>query len=172
MSLGRFMLQGQFFLARGKSREQKQELVGEIKGKLLQSGEEDASSPSALPDVVSHPGTSLERRCVGQSDENLSSWYVWFLVLFFLALLLSCGICCCLQCCLKRRSVLPRRTVAVFALSSSDAFCATEASPCPFSGPLSPCMTAEISSSPAPRCSLGGTELPPSYEDVMKENKL
>ncbi|XP_066049444.1 transmembrane protein 207 isoform X2 [Chamaea fasciata] len=114
----------------------------------------------------------LGERCVGQSDENLSSWYVWFLVLFFLALLLSCGICCCLQCCLKRRSVLPRRTVAVFALSSSDAFCATEASPCPFSGPLSPCMTAEISSSPAPRCSLGGTELPPSYEDVMKENKL
>ncbi|NWR04899.1 TM207 protein, partial [Paradoxornis webbianus] len=114
----------------------------------------------------------LGERCVGQSDENLSSWSVWFLVLFFLALLLSCGICCCLQCCLKRRSLLPRRTVAVFALSSSDAFCATEAAPCPFSGSLNPCMTAEISSSPAPRCSLGGTELPPSYEDVMKENKL
>ncbi|NXE60915.1 TM207 protein, partial [Calcarius ornatus] len=111
-------------------------------------------------------------RCVGQSDENFSSWYVWFLVLFFLALLLSCGICCCLQCWLKHRSCLPRRTVAVFALSSSDAFCAAEAPPCPFSGSLSSCRTAEISSSPAPCFSLGGTELPPSYEDVMKENKL
>ncbi|NWZ78630.1 TM207 protein, partial [Poecile atricapillus] len=118
------------------------------------------------------PFNSSLFRCIGQSDENFSSWYVWFLVLFFLAVLLSCGICCCLQCWLKRRSCLPRRTVAVFALSSSDAFCATEAAPCPFSGSLSPCMTAEISSSPAPRFSLGGTELPPSYEDVMKENKL
>ncbi|XP_005051158.1 PREDICTED: transmembrane protein 207 isoform X2 [Ficedula albicollis] len=111
----------------------------------------------------------LGKRCVGQSDENLSSW---FLVLFSLAVLLSCGMCCCLQCWLKRRSCLPRSTVAVFALSSSDAFGATEAPPCPFSGSLSPCRTAEISSSPAPCFSLGGTELPPSYEDVMKENKL
>ncbi|KAL2301191.1 hypothetical protein Nmel_011752 [Mimus melanotis] len=111
----------------------------------------------------------LGERCVEQSDENFSSW---FLVLFFLALLLSCGMCCCLQCWLKRRSCLPRSTVAVFALSSSDAFCATEAPPCPFSGSLSRCMTAEISSSPAPCFSIGGTELPPSYEDVMKENKL
>ncbi|NXQ29260.1 TM207 protein, partial [Alaudala cheleensis] len=111
-------------------------------------------------------------RCVGQSNENFSIWYVWFLLLFLLAVLLSCGVCCCLQCWLKRRSCLPRRTVAVFALSSSDAFCATEAPPCPFSGSLSPCVTAEIPSSPTPRFSLGGTELPPSYEDVMKENKL
>ncbi|NWH98655.1 TM207 protein, partial [Tichodroma muraria] len=111
-------------------------------------------------------------RCIGQSDENFSSWYVWFLVLFFLAVLLSCGICCCLRCWLKWWSCLPRRTMAVFALSSSDAFCATEAPPCPFSRSLSPCMTAELSSSPAPRFNLGGTELPPSYEDVMKENKL
>ncbi|XP_061201742.1 transmembrane protein 207 isoform X4 [Neopsephotus bourkii] len=66
----------------------------------------------------------LGERCIRQSDENFSSWYVWFLMLFFLALLLSCGICCCLQCWLKRRSCLPhRRTLAVFALSSSDAFC-------------------------------------------------
>lgn len=49
---------------------------------------------------------------------------------------------------------------------------AAEAAPCPFSGSLSPCMPAEISSPPAPSFSLGGTELPPSYEDVMKENKL
>ncbi|NXT71861.1 TM207 protein, partial [Chaetops frenatus] len=111
-------------------------------------------------------------RCIGQSDENFSSWYVWFPVLLFLAVLLSCGTCCCLQCWLKRPSCLPRRTLAVFALSSSDSFCATEAAPCPFSGSLSPCMAAEIASSPAPRFSLGGTELPPSYEDVMKENKL
>ncbi|XP_051638138.1 transmembrane protein 207 isoform X3 [Manacus candei] len=66
----------------------------------------------------------LGERCTGQSDENFSSWYVWFLMLFFLALLLSCGICCCLQCWLKQRSCLSRqRTVAVFALSSSDTFC-------------------------------------------------
>ncbi|OWK62215.1 hypothetical protein RLOC_00003758 [Lonchura striata] len=49
---------------------------------------------------------------------------------------------------------------------------ATEAPLCPFSGSLSPCTTAEVSSSPGPRFSLGGTELPPSYEDVMKESKL
>nr|XP_021392461.2 transmembrane protein 207 [Lonchura striata domestica] len=114
----------------------------------------------------------LGERCVGQSDENFSSWYVWFLVLFLLAVLLSCGACCCLQRWLRRRSCLPQRTVAVFALSSSDAFCATEAPLCPFSGSLSPCTTAEVSSSPGPRFSLGGTELPPSYEDVMKESKL
>ncbi|XP_037263177.1 transmembrane protein 207 [Falco rusticolus] len=114
----------------------------------------------------------LGERCIGQSDENLSIWYVWFLMLFFLALLLSCGICCCLQCWLKRRGCLPhRRTLAVFALSSSDAF-ASEVPQCPFSGSQSPSMAAEMSSSLAPRFSLGGTELPPSYEDIMKENKL
>lgn len=47
---------------------------------------------------------------------------------------------------------------------------ASEAPQCQFSGSPSPCMTAEMSSS-APRFSLGGTELPPSYEDIMKENK-
>ncbi|XP_009899331.2 transmembrane protein 207 [Dryobates pubescens] len=119
----------------------------------------------------------LGERCFRQSDENFSSWYVWFLMLFFLALILSCGICCCLQCWLKPRSCLPRRrTVAVFALSGSDAFCASEAPQCPFSGSVRPCMTAEMSSSLAPsltpRFSIGGTELPPSYEDIMKENKL
>ncbi|NXT87228.1 TM207 protein, partial [Anhinga rufa] len=112
-------------------------------------------------------------RCIGQSNENFSSWYVWFLMLFFLAMLLSCGICCCLQCWLKRRRCPPhQRTLAVFALSSSDAFCASEAPQCPFSGSPSPSMTVEVSSSPAPWFSLGGTELPPSYEDIMKENKL
>ncbi|XP_017930341.1 transmembrane protein 207 isoform X3 [Manacus vitellinus] len=66
----------------------------------------------------------LGERCTGQNDENFSSWYMWFLMLFFLALLLSCGICCCLQCWLKQWSCLSRqRTVAVFALSSSDTFC-------------------------------------------------
>ncbi|NXN18599.1 TM207 protein, partial [Indicator maculatus] len=112
-------------------------------------------------------------RCFRQSDENFSSWYVWFLMLFFLALILSCGICCCLQCWLKQRGCLPHRhTVAVFALSGSDAFCASEAPQSPFSGSLRPCMTAEMSSSLTPRFSIGGTELPPSYEDIMKENKL
>ncbi|NXI43609.1 TM207 protein, partial [Galbula dea] len=116
----------------------------------------------------------LGKRCFRQSNENFSSWYVWFLMLFFLPLLLSCGICCCcLQCCLKRGSCLPhQRTLAVFALSSSDAFCASEASQCPFSGSPRPCMIAEMSSSPVPQFSLEGTELPPSYEDIMKENKL
>ncbi|NWI92601.1 TM207 protein, partial [Pitta sordida] len=111
----------------------------------------------------------LGERCIRQSDENFSSW---FLMLFFLAVLLSCGTCCCLKCWLRRQSCLShQRTLAVFALSSSDAFCASEAPQCPFSGSLSPCTTAEMSSS-APRFSLGETELPPSYEDVMKENKL
>ncbi|NXI68091.1 TM207 protein, partial [Anseranas semipalmata] len=112
-------------------------------------------------------------RCVGQGDGNFSSWYVWFLLLFFLALLLSCGLCCCLRCWLKRRSCLPHpRTLAVFALSSSDAFCASEAPQCSFSRSPRPCVSMEMSSSPAPPFSLGGTELPPSYEDIMKENKL
>ncbi|XP_035190873.1 transmembrane protein 207 isoform X1 [Oxyura jamaicensis] len=112
-------------------------------------------------------------RCIGKGDENFSSWYVWFLMLFFLALLLSCGICCCLQCWLKRRSCLPHpRTLAVFALSSSDAFYASEAPQCPFSRSPSTCVNMEMSSPPAPRFSLGGDELPPSYEDIMKENKL
>ncbi|NXY86442.1 TM207 protein, partial [Alcedo cyanopectus] len=111
-------------------------------------------------------------RCFGHSNENFSSWYVWFLMLFFLALLLSCGICCCLQCWLKQRSCLPHQpTVAVFALSSSDAFCASEVPQCPFSRSPSPCMTAEMSP-PTSLFSTGGTELPPSYEDIMKENKL
>ncbi|NXW39669.1 TM207 protein, partial [Nyctiprogne leucopyga] len=115
----------------------------------------------------------IGKRCNKQSDENFSSWYVWFLMLFFLALLLSCGICCCLQCWLKRRScLLHRHTLAVFALSSSDAFCASEEPQCPFSGSPIACMTAEMSSSPTPQFSLGETELPPSYEDIMNENKL
>ncbi|KFQ17169.1 Transmembrane protein 207, partial [Merops nubicus] len=118
--------------------------------------------------AASESDCELGERCFGQGDENFSSWYVWFLMLFFLALLLSCGICCCLQCWLGRRSC--RRTLAVFALSTSDAFCASEAPQCSFSGSLSPCMAAEISS-PAPQFSIEGDELPPSYEDIMKENK-
>ncbi|KFP24083.1 Transmembrane protein 207, partial [Colius striatus] len=115
----------------------------------------------------------LGERCIRQSDENFSSWYIWFLTLFFLALLLSCGICCCLQCWLKRLHCLPHpRTLAVFALSSSDDFCASEGPQHPFSGSPNPCMTAEMSSSAVPQFSLGETELPPSYEDIMKENKL
>ncbi|XP_068810697.1 transmembrane protein 207 isoform X4 [Struthio camelus] len=115
----------------------------------------------------------LQERCVGQSDENFSIWYVWFLLLFFLALLLSCGILFCFQCWLKQRSCLShQRTLAVFALSSSDAFCVSEAPQCPFSGSPSSCMNAEVSSSPAPCFSLGEAELPPCYEDIMKENKL
>ncbi|NXG10303.1 TM207 protein, partial [Sakesphorus luctuosus] len=121
----------------------------------------------------SESGCELGERCIGQSDENLSSWYVWFLMLFCLALLLFCGICCCLQCWLKQRSCLAhQRTLAVFALSSSDTFCASEASQRPFSGTLSPCTTVETSTSSEPRFSLGRTELPPSYEEVMKENNL
>ncbi|KAK2530946.1 Tmem207, partial [Columba livia] len=50
--------------------------------------------------------------------------------------------------------------------------CASEAPQCPLSGSPRPCMTAEMSSSPASQFSLGGTDLPPSYEDIMKENKL
>ncbi|NWS72911.1 TM207 protein, partial [Crotophaga sulcirostris] len=112
-------------------------------------------------------------RYVGQSDENFSNWYVWFLMLFFLALLLSCGICCCLQCWLKRRTcLLHQRTVAVFALSNSDDFSESEVPQCPFSRSPNPCMAVEISSSPVPWLSLEGTELPPSYEDIMKENKF
>ncbi|NXC38299.1 TM207 protein, partial [Penelope pileata] len=119
----------------------------------------------------SESGCEPGERCTTHNDENFSSWYVWFLMLFLLALLLSCGICCCLQCWLKRRSCLSPRTLAVFALSSSDAFCASEAPQCPFSRSPSPCMNVEMSS-PAPWLSPGGTELPPSYEDIMKENKL
>lgn len=55
----------------------------------------------------------------------------------------------------------------IFALSS-----ASEAPQCPFSRSPNPCVNMETSSPPAPRFSLGGTELPPSYEDIMKENKL
>ncbi|KAM9274819.1 LOW QUALITY PROTEIN: transmembrane protein 207 [Cariama cristata] len=114
----------------------------------------------------------LGERCIGQSNENFSSWYVWFLMLFFLALLLSCGICCCPAVLAETRSCLPpRRTLAVFALSSSDAFCASEMPRCPFSESPSPCMTAEMSSSPAPQFSLEGTESP-AYEDIRRENKL
>ncbi|XP_009680429.2 transmembrane protein 207 isoform X2 [Struthio camelus] len=121
----------------------------------------------------SEPACELVERCVGQSDENFSIWYVWFLLLFFLALLLSCGILFCFQCWLKQRSCLShQRTLAVFALSSSDAFCVSEAPQCPFSGSPSSCMNAEVSSSPAPCFSLGEAELPPCYEDIMKENKL
>ncbi|NWJ09741.1 TM207 protein, partial [Crypturellus undulatus] len=112
-------------------------------------------------------------RCVGQGDENLSIWYVWFLLLFFLALLLSCGILFCLQCWLKQRSCRPhRRTLAVFALSSSDAFHGSEAPPCPLSGSPSSCVNGEMSSSRASFFHLGEAELPPSYEDIMKGNKL
>ncbi|XP_062439234.1 transmembrane protein 207 [Rhea pennata] len=121
----------------------------------------------------SEPACELGERCVEESDENLSIWYVWFLLLFFLALLLSCGILFCLQCWLKQRSYLPhQRTLAVFALSNSDAFCVSEAPQCPFSGSPSSCVNAEVSSSPALCFSLGEAELPPSYEDIMKGNKL
>ncbi|KAM9378871.1 transmembrane protein 207-like [Phaethornis superciliosus] len=123
--------------------------------------------------AASELACELGERCIGQSDENFSSWYVWFLMLFFLALLLSCGICCCLQCWLRQRSCRPpRHTLAVLALSSSGAFCASEAPQCPFSISPSPRMTTEMSSPPVTQFSLGGTELPPSYEDIMKENKL
>ncbi|NXA31249.1 TM207 protein, partial [Eudromia elegans] len=96
-----------------------------------------------------------------------------FLLLFVLALLLSCGILFCLQCWLKRRSCLGhQRALAVFALSSSDAFHVSEAPQCPFSGSPSSCANREMSSSRAPFFHLGEAELPPSYEDIMKGSKL
>uniref|UniRef100_A0A8B9S2U0 Transmembrane protein 207 n=1 Tax=Apteryx owenii TaxID=8824 RepID=A0A8B9S2U0_APTOW len=108
-----------------------------------------------------------------RTPSSLCCLFLRFLLLFFLALLLSCGILFCLQCWLKQRSCLPHwRTLAVFALSSSDAFCGYEAPQCPFSGSPSSCVNAEVSSSPAPCFSLGEAELPPSYEDIMKGNKL
>lgn len=48
---------------------------------------------------------------------------------------------------------------------------ASEAPQCPFSRSPSACVNVERSS-PALQLSPGGTELPPSYEDIMKENKL
>ncbi|XP_065604201.1 transmembrane protein 207 [Cyrtonyx montezumae] len=124
-----------------------------------------------LQPAGSEPDCEPGERCIRQNDENFSSWYVWFLTLFLLALLLSCGICCCLQCWLKWRSSLQPRTLAIFALNSSDAFCASEGPQSSFSRSPSPCMNVEMSP-PDPQLSLGGTELPPSYEDIMKENKL
>uniref|UniRef100_A0A8C6Z6Q3 Transmembrane protein 207 n=1 Tax=Nothoprocta perdicaria TaxID=30464 RepID=A0A8C6Z6Q3_NOTPE len=88
---------------------------------------------------------------------SLCCFCLRFLLLFFLALLLSCGILFCLQCWLKQRSCLPhQRTLAVFALGSSDAFHG-QSSLYLLWDPTSPNRLLR---------------LPPSYEDIMKGNKL
>uniref|UniRef100_A0A452HC35 Uncharacterized protein n=1 Tax=Gopherus agassizii TaxID=38772 RepID=A0A452HC35_9SAUR len=106
---------------------------------------------------------------VNYNEEHLSTWYVWLLILFFLAMILSCGILFCLQCCLKRRSSFPsRRTFAVFALSDSDSL---GASPYAFSGVHAHSPNPELCPSPALRIGTGATGSPPSYEDIMTAGK-
>ncbi|XP_073215138.1 transmembrane protein 207 isoform X1 [Lepidochelys kempii] len=86
-------------------------LISEIGGLCLTLFQLADSDPKCDPDEA----------CVNYNEESLSAWYVWLLILFFLATILSCGILFCLQCWLKQRSSFPsRRTLAVFALSDSD----------------------------------------------------
>uniref|UniRef100_A0A8C3RLX4 Transmembrane protein 207 n=1 Tax=Chelydra serpentina TaxID=8475 RepID=A0A8C3RLX4_CHESE len=115
---------------------------------------------------------SLIARWVNYSEESLSAWYIWLLVLFFLAMILSCGILFCLQCWLKRRSSFPsRRTLAVFALNDSDSLGGYEASQCAFSGVPAHPPNPELRPSPALRVSTRGAGSPPPYEDIMKAGK-
>uniref|UniRef100_A0A8C4YBS5 Transmembrane protein 207 n=1 Tax=Gopherus evgoodei TaxID=1825980 RepID=A0A8C4YBS5_9SAUR len=112
---------------------------------------------------------SLIARYVNYNEEHLSTWYVWLLILFFLAMILSCGILFCLQCWLKRRSSFPsQRTLAVFALSDSDSL---GASPYAFSGVHAHSPNPELCPSPALRIGTGATGSPPSYEDIMMAGK-
>ncbi|XP_025067505.1 transmembrane protein 207 [Alligator sinensis] len=118
------------------------------------------------------PKCELNETCVGHHEENLSTWYVWFLMLFVLALILSCGILLCLQCWLEQRSRLPsRRALAVFALSDADTFCASTMSRCPWSEACAHPAHPEPCSAPLPPFHTTGPGSPPSYEDTMKTHE-
>ncbi|KAM7159785.1 transmembrane protein 207 [Macrochelys suwanniensis] len=120
----------------------------------------------------SDPKCEPDEPCVNYSEDSLSAWYIWLLILFFLAMILSCGILFCRQCWLKRRSSFPsRRTLAVFALSDSDSLGVSEASPCAFSGVPTHPPNPELRPSPTLRISTRGAGLPPPYEDIMKAGK-
>uniref|UniRef100_A0A8C0GHJ7 Transmembrane protein 207 n=1 Tax=Chelonoidis abingdonii TaxID=106734 RepID=A0A8C0GHJ7_CHEAB len=115
---------------------------------------------------------SLIARCVNYNEERLSAWYVWLLILFFLAMILSCGILFCLQYWLKRRSNFPsRRTLAIFALSDSDSLGGYETSPYAFSGVHAHSPNPELCPSPALHVGSRGTGSLPSYEDIMTAGK-
>ncbi|XP_067417119.1 transmembrane protein 207 [Emydura macquarii macquarii] len=137
-------------------------LISEIGGLCLTLFQLAASDPKCEPEEI----------CVHYNEENLSVWCVWFLILFFLAIILSCGILFCLQCWLKRQSSFSsRRTLAVFALSDTDSLCVREASPCALSGVHAHSPNTEPCPSPSRPCSTRGTRSPPSYEDIMKAGK-
>ncbi|XP_074860728.1 transmembrane protein 207 [Carettochelys insculpta] len=117
------------------------------------------------------PKCELAELCVNYGEESLSAWYVWLLTLFFLAIILSCGILGCVQCWLKcRSSVTSRHTLAVFALSDSDSL-GGEASPCAYSRGCTRSPNHEPRSSASPPVSTQGTASPPSCEDTMKTGK-
>ncbi|XP_007057910.2 transmembrane protein 207 [Chelonia mydas] len=137
-------------------------LISEIGGLCLTLFQLADSDPKCDPDEA----------CVNYNEESLSVWYVWLLILFFLATILSCGILFCLQCWLKQRSSFPsRRTLAVFALSDSDSLGVSDASPCAFSGVHAHSPNPDLCPSPALRIGTRGTGSPPSYEDIMKAGK-
>uniref|UniRef100_A0A8C8VNS5 Transmembrane protein 207 n=1 Tax=Pelusios castaneus TaxID=367368 RepID=A0A8C8VNS5_9SAUR len=115
---------------------------------------------------------SLIVRCANYNEESLGVWYVWLLLLFFLAMILSCGILFCLQCWLNRQSSSPtQRTLAVFALSDVDSLSGYEAFPCAFSGVPALSPNPEPGPFPALHFHTRGSGSPPFYEDIIKTGK-
>ncbi|XP_048202908.1 transmembrane protein 207 isoform X3 [Perognathus longimembris pacificus] len=102
-------------------------------------------------------------------DEHPNVWYIWFLLLIFLAALLCGVVLFCLQCWLKGPMILPqRRTMAVFAVGDLDNIYETEAAVRPTVGAHLHTQNHDLYPLPC----FGTLDSPPPYEEIIKTSQL
>ncbi|XP_028730991.1 transmembrane protein 207 [Peromyscus leucopus] len=115
--------------------------------------------------VLSDLSCEENEMCVNYDNQHPDGWYIWFLLLIFLAVLLCGVVLLCLQCWLKRcRTDSPRRTVAVFAIGDLDLIFGTEMAGSPRAGICLPTPNTELCQAPC----FGALGPPPPYEEAPK----
>ncbi|XP_003927064.1 transmembrane protein 207 [Saimiri boliviensis] len=103
--------------------------------------------------------------CVNYNDRHPNGWYIWILLLVFMATLLCGAVVLCLQCWLRRPRIdSHRRTMAVFAVGDLDSIYGTEAAVSPTVGIHLQTQTPDLY--PVPYEEILGS--PPPYEDIIK----
>ncbi|KAL0599597.1 Transmembrane protein 207 [Plecturocebus cupreus] len=71
--------------------------------------------------VLSVPPCEEDEMRVNYNDQHPNGWYIWILLLVFMATLLCGAVVLCLQCWLRRPRIdSHRRTMAVFAVGDFD----------------------------------------------------
>ncbi|XP_012304404.2 transmembrane protein 207 [Aotus nancymaae] len=106
-----------------------------------------------------------DEMCVNYNDRHPNGWYIWILLLVFMATLLCGAVVLCFQCWLRRPRIdSHRRTMAVFAVGDLDSIYGTEAAVSPTVGIHLQTQIPDLY--PVPYEEILGS--PPPYEDIIK----